>query len=767
MVRHFTCRSVPLLITGCFLSGSPSLAVDSHPVVPGFERFFAGRNGDAAKGGQLLLVELNCLSCHRAADALWGRKQAPVLDDVAARVKTRYLREFLLDPQTVKPGTTMPNVFAGDTNKREKVEALVHFLASAGSLKQEPLNAKSASEGRDLYHKVGCVACHGTRDASGNAEKVLSTSVPLGDLKAKYSIPSLAAFLETPRHTRPSGRMPNLIAGKDAKDIAHYLLQCSPITTPNTSNEDTLEIQPALVEKGRILFASTGCANCHNMAVNQKRIASTLNALDLSQLRGEGGCLSASPTAGLPRFALNAAQRNALAVAVKSPAHLSKAPQDVIARTLTTFNCYACHARDRVGRPEDDWNKFFQTTQPEMGDEARVPPPLDGVGAKLNADYLKQVLDRGAHDRPYMHTRMPGFGLGNVGQLVDAFAGDRIKETGVVAFTDSISRVKSAGRHLVGSQGLGCISCHTFAGHKAQGVQGIDMILMPKRLKRDWFHAYLVDPQGVRPGTRMPTAWPNGKSVLVDVLAGDAAAQVEAIWVYLNEGNRAQLPVGLHRQSIPLVPGKNAIIYRNFIQGAGPRGIAVGYPEKIHLAFDANEMRLAMLWQGAFIDAATHWNDRGSGFEGPLGDNVLHLHSGAGFAVLGRPDAAWPTAPPKELGYRFKGYRLTPDDRPTFLYSFGEIQIEDTPNPVAGKELSLRRVLKLTSSKTAHDVYFRAAVGSKIEALGAGWYRIDGWKLKIENGEVPQIRQSAGKAEVIVPVRFTGNKAQILQEFMW
>ena len=43
-----------------------------------------------------------------------------------------------------------------------------------------------------------------------------------------------------------------------------------------------------------------------------------------------------------------------------------------------------------------------------MGDEARIPPPLDSVGAKLNADYVKQVIDKGAHDRPYMYTQMPG-----------------------------------------------------------------------------------------------------------------------------------------------------------------------------------------------------------------------------------------------------------------------------------------------------------------------------------------------------------------------
>ena len=141
----------------------------------------------------------------------------------------------------------------------------------------------------------------------------------------------------------------------------------------------------------------------------------------------------------------------------------------------------------------------------------------------------------------------------------------------------------------------------------------------------------------------------------------------------------------MNKQSIPLVPTTEAIIYRNFIQGAGPRAIGVGFPEHANLAFDANEIRLAMIWQGAFIDARRHWTDRGVGFEPPLGDNILHLPAGVSFFVLAKPEEPWPTKSAKELGYKFKGYRLTDDQRPTFLYSFNDIKIEDTPNAVETK----------------------------------------------------------------------------------
>jgi hypothetical protein len=366
-----------------------------------------------------------------------------------------------------------------------------------------------------------------------------------------------------------------------------------------------------------------------------------------------------------------------------------------------------------------------------------------------------------------MHTRMPGFGSANVGHLVTDFAAvDRLPVVPAVKFGEKLPRVKSKGRYLVGAQAFGCIKCHTFAGHKAEGVQGIDMTLMPRRLRRDWFAAYVVDPPRLRPGTRMPAAFIAGKSLLTEVYDGKAAEQVEAMWLYLQDGG-AQLPVGLQRHSIPLVPTKGAILYRNFISGAGTRAIGVGYPEKANLAFDANEMRLALVWQGAFIDAARHWTDRGSGWEGPLGDNVLALHRGAPFAVLSKPDEAWPTTAPKKMGYRFRGYRLTPDDRPTFRYSFKGIGVEDFPQPVPGKEVSLRRTLTLTAPAAVEGLHYRAAVGARIEALAGGWYRVDGtWQVKVSGGAA-HVRKSGGKLELVVPVRFKDGKARLVQDYVW
>jgi mono/diheme cytochrome c family protein len=912
-------RPLTVLLAFWLLSVSGAEVADPAglPIVPGFERFCAA-TADSGRGGQLLLGELNCAGCHDPGDRPIDYRQAPVLDNVAGRVRIGYLRKFLRNPQAVKTGTTMPDLLVGDPDGGQKVEALVHFLASTGVLRHRRPDPGSVAPGRDLYHKVGCVACHGTRDAAGDQDIVSPASVPLGDLKTKYSVASLSAFLEDPLRARPSGRMPKLLDGKEARAVATYLLQGARVSlhggrgttafayfegswdklpefdrlkpsatgvgpafdlgaarrgvhyglrfdgyckvdreadydftltsddgsrllvdgkrvvdndglhgfeakngavklTPGSHKvtveffqadggaalsvevaapgfghhdlsdlvaateaapdrmpahndpEDALEFKPALVEKGQALFTGLGCANCHTMHVGKKLLAPTLTAPPLSGLRTNGGCLSATPARGAPWYSLSVRQRDALAAAVKEPPQRGRTPGEFITNTMTAFNCYACHVRDKGGGPAEELNRFFQTTQPEMGDEGRLPPPLDGVGAKLTAQYLKQLLEKGAHDRPTLHTRMPGFGAENLSPLVEAFAAaDMIEMAPAVTFREPPGRVKAQGRHLAGGQALGCVTCHTFAGHKAGGVQGIDLTLMPRRLRRDWFHAYVADPQRLRPGTRMPAAFVKGKSVLPEVLDGTAATQIEALWLYLSDGDRAAPPAGASPRSIPLVPAGGAIVYRNFIEGAGARAIAVGYTEKSHLAFDADKMRLALLWQGAFLDAARHWTDRGIGFEGPLGDNVLRLHDGVPFATLEKADNPWPTAPAREQGYRFRGYRLTPDDRPTFCYSLGDVKVEDFPEPAGGNEPSLRRTLFLTAPGPVENLSFRAAVGDRIETLGEGCYRIEGtWRLRLQGAALPQVRQSAGKAELLVPIRFADGKARLVEEFEW
>jgi hypothetical protein len=267
----------------------------------------------------------------------------------------------------------------------------------------------------------------------------------------------------------------------------------------------------------------------------------------------------------------------------------------------------------------------------------------------------------------------------------------------------------------------------------------------------------------------MPTAFPDGQTTLPMVLDGTVNGQIASIWSYLGDGDKALQPVGLVTGKIEMVAFDEAVVYRNFIEGAGPRAIGVGYPEKLNLAFDANTMRIAMLWHGGFIDAAKHWTARGAGFEKPLGDNVLKLPEGAPLAVLSGNDIPWPGQTAKELGFHFDGYRLGSKRHPTFAYSWNGLKIEDYPRPVGEQDLfSMQRTLTITGDRPQNNLWYRAIVADNVEESSSDTYKIDGrWMLKVAAGQRPIRRRQGEQWELLVPVIFQGTKATIELTYDW
>ncbi|MBU6398685.1 MAG: cytochrome c1 [Verrucomicrobia bacterium] len=539
--------------------------------------------------------------------------------------------------------------------------------------------------------------------------------------------------------------------------------------------EEKFTVDPGKAQRGRELFASLGCAACHPLGGERPAVESRLVATPFANLNTDApdSCLAEHARNGAAQYSLTAAQRAAIRASLANRARLAQRPdaKALVTRMMATLNCFACHARDGVGGPEPGRSDYFTTVgNVDLGDEGRLPPHLTGVGAKLRSDWFRQVLLNQASVRPYMATRMPQYGEANVGFLVAAFAA----ADGPVPSDSKTDEADAKwGRKLVGTEGLSCIQCHVFAGHKSLGVPAIDLTWMPRRLLQDWFRRYLLDPQSLRPGTRMPTFWPDGKSARRDILGGDTERQINAIWAYLSLSPQAGLPPGLIHGRMELVASNEAVIYRNFIAGVSPRGIGVGYPEKANLAFDADQLRLSLIWQGPFIDAARHRTGRGEGFEPPLGYNVVPLPPGAPFAVLESEATPWPEAVGKAAGYQMRGYQLELEGerRPTFRYTFGRIRIQDFPEAVPGElDAALRRTLTFQADPPPDHLWFRAWAGSSVDAKPDGSYLADG-KVKLRfdlaGGPPPRIRREHGRTELLVPVTFSGNAARIVENIVW
>ena len=631
-----------------------------------------------------------------------------------------YLRRYIADPSAAHPGTTMPQVLSDQSPKDRAAiaDAITQFLVSRSStpFRRDPIDEREAERGRQLFHSVGCVACHTPRDpayASPGGESPSRASGDLAHSSDKYSLESLSEFLHEPLAIRPSGRMPDMgLDSSEASAIASYLLGQPDEPAPRVEPSDEL------AREGRAYFGSFGCTSCHGLeGVERQPLIDLSNTSDF-----DSGCLAPLPRRS-PDFNLDASQRSAIIRALTSDAPRHDA-RDLIAAELTAFNCIACHERGEYGGVPDEIDPYFQTDEPSLGNEARIPPPLTNVGDKLQSAWMHKVLFDGARVRPYMHTRMPRFGEENLPRLVERFEqADRREYPEPPELNGDEGREhRDAGRLLVGTEGLACVACHGFNGKDSPGFQGLDLITAPERLRFGWFSQFLLSPQDYRPGIIMPQNWPGGVAARTEILNGDANAQILGIWSFLAQGRVARDPVGVQSEPTTLTVTDTPRLYRGRSRVAGFRGIAVGFPEGLHYAFDAEMGSLAAIWEGGFV--RVRWDGQGAGDFDPMARAVA-LPRDVGLLTLDSDDSTWPARPvmteenpvnpdplyPRRLGYRFEGYSFDENRIPTLRYRLGDVAVEDR-SVVGGRdgEPTLIRSVHL-ATPAAQTLYLRLLSG--------------------------------------------------------
>ncbi|GDY21547.1 hypothetical protein LBMAG56_28940 [Verrucomicrobiota bacterium] len=538
-----------------------------------------------------------------------------------------------------------------------------------------------------------------------------------------------------------------------------------PSSMLSISNEPIPAFQPLKVDtelaaRGREHFSKLGCANCHD---DLRLPAKSGTAFSL--LKAGRGCLSEAAGAW-PRFDLTPDQRAWIAKALPHAENPQLDDQQQINKTLATFNCIACHERTGLGGIAPERNALFTGTQPGLGDQGRVPPPLTHVGAKLQPEWLADVLLRGKRQRGYLDAAMPQFGEAQVGHLVELFGKVDTLEKVAIPKVANLQEFKAAGHEMIGVSGLSCIVCHEFNGQKSGEMSALDLVYVTERLKKDWFHLYLRQPARFHPTVIMPSYWPDGKSVRPNLLGGDAAQQIEALWVYLADGVRVKKPVGLSRESNELRVGDVTELCRGR-SSIGYRGIGVGYPERISLAFDAEEMALRQLWKGEFANV-----DMGS-FR-PRGTDQISFPPGIPFHRLKSLEDNWPYkgktsyAFPQDQGYQFRGYHLDAQRRPTFLYEYGDVAVQDYFEDVRDKDgrAYFKRTLRFETPTEPAPFYFRAAAGKNITAQSERSFRIAELQLRITSDHKAIVREG-NAGEVLIPLTLPKGRSTLTLEYQW
>lgn len=669
--------SVCCLVLGFWTWFNLCWAESAHPIVPGYDRFHSQQ--PSAEGGRILFNELGCVNCHSNATDLPHRK-GPLLSGISNRLNLSWISSFLKKPSSQKPGTTMPDFDFED----DEIEAITHYLASLkGPKAKKAFKFVNARRGHELYHKVGCVACHLPGSNSDSSISDMPPS-PYPDLKAKYDIHSLSAFLFEPHATRPHGRMPKFpLEREDGGDLAAYLLDYANGDSSDYLPLDNSKADGALSALGRDLVVKHNCLACHEFPQTEQ-----LPIVRKSRLQPD----FVIPTQH-PSYSLTEHQLESIRLFVGN-----KRRRATATNVLETLNCLACHDRDGKGGPTKTSLDFF-SGNPDLGDAGRIPPSLAKIGDKLQDNWLEKAIEGHVSVRLYLNTKMPHFGEPSQSLAKLLRQDDRRKRSSRLPSGDI-----DAGQILLGSDGgLNCITCHRWEDRESLGIKGLDLSNLAERLNKDWLYEFLIDPATKQPNTLMPSFWPLGKASNQQILGGNTKAQIASIYAFTQSGK--EYPHGypeIGTAAFEIVPEDRPVVQRTFMESIGTDALLVGFPQRLHYAVDGKTGRPALMWKGRFFDAYRTWFSRFPEFEKPLGSDIV----------------AWPQMD-TEFNASYKGYRIDETGSPIFISEYLGTVLYDQLQPVEqpNGSLAIKRTIRYTQERQSEDSLLSHPMGVEVTSL--------------------------------------------------
>lgn len=503
---------------------------------------------DTIRRGRALFATHNCMKCHHGTQDLPHDgmpelfEPMPQLTNIGSRVTPEWLTRWISSPQHLRPDTTMPALVDHRTPDGAQAAAdMAAYLATLQPEAYEPLADKAdADTGAQIFHSLGCVACHTTPAVHEHDTEHLR--LPLNNVDTKFRDGALRDFLLDPAGESHGSKMPDFqLTEDDASHLAAFLREQS----RGHHTPDPSEFPPGDAARGKELVVSQNCTSCHSDLGEPSP-----PALPLNDIVGDtGGCLATPHDNAAPEHNLTADEKTAIAAYLVASSeenfadHARRTPSEYAQRSLTALRCINCHSHD--GSPSvisrTHIESFRLLPESDEADERldQSLPSLTHAGAKLHSSYISGLLT-GTHterDRPWLDMKMPAFTCDH-----DLLAQGLAHQHGLPT-SEPAKRAagpnSDIGQKLISPQGgFACITCHAAGDQAAVAtfeVAGINFNRTRQRLRTDFYFRWMHDPRRIDEATKMPRyTTPDGNSILAAPFNADSQQQFQAILDYIN-----------------------------------------------------------------------------------------------------------------------------------------------------------------------------------------------------------------------------------------
>lgn len=543
-----------------------------------------------------LVLESGCFGCHEIKGYSDAPKIGPSLNALTGKTTPSWIYRWVQDPRAYNPHTRMPDFrFSG-----EEAEAVTAYLVSISNESgYSPLapggayRGGNSQRGKELFQSVGCQACHVVgQDTRVREERGTSYDIApeLTRIGSKVNPEWLFDWIRNPRHYNPTTRMPSLrLSDDEARHLVAYLMTLQddrrfPPSSLDLSNPDK-------ILRGKALIREYGCAGCHEIKGMENEGKVSVNLSDFGRKKVEqmdfgntrelphdaefdyeenpDGTVAVKHTWSgwvygklknarlyvtdrivqkMPVFRFSDEEIRLIRAFLVSmtrdvplPTYqrsLTKRVADLEAgRRLTVhYNCIQCHTVEERGG-------FIQTLYEDPG---LGPPPLpETQGAKVQEQWLHAFLKNPTTVRPWLKLRMPTFQFSEdeIAKVQKYFLAMSKQDFELRDYTATVMEAKylAPGRKLF--ELYQCAKCHPTGSADLSELSASDLApdlaLAYRRLKPDWIVEWIIDPQKLQPGTRMPTFFYEGVAPDQETLGGDVREQAKALSAHIwNLGKR-------------------------------------------------------------------------------------------------------------------------------------------------------------------------------------------------------------------------------------